>query len=328
MALSENENLPLESLPKTALQAIYHAVTGKTESLAKELKGNVIVTSADIDRLYGMLLDQLGIHEKVIDPTVTVVVKQANEKSVTYSSWERYKKLLLNNHEITSEISLKLEFVIQLPETPQHQRCIVNVNLDSALPVISEKKAFSDMEPLGMFIFFRREWPTVDLSIDFVDFLVAKSFVNVVEEWFGTLQHTPQKKFNNFLLRHYQVLRESLGQFGRIGLAAFLGGYVWFNDGEINSLGDLTLAVALGLLIWAVFLVLKSPIERKLLKRLTLNIIPSVIILTEGDERTYSEIESSLNSPLNTLLTYLVTAILSLFVNVGSSYLYTYLSGS
>ena len=53
---------------------------------------------ADFDRLYGMLVDQLGIHEKVIEPTVTVVVKHANGKTVTYSSWERFNALRVNNH--------------------------------------------------------------------------------------------------------------------------------------------------------------------------------------------------------------------------------------
>jgi hypothetical protein len=59
-----DSSLPIASLPKTALQAIYHAVTGKTENLARSLTGNVVISSADVDRLYEMLLDQLDIHEK------------------------------------------------------------------------------------------------------------------------------------------------------------------------------------------------------------------------------------------------------------------------
>lgn len=73
--------VPLDSLPKTALQAVYHAVTGKTENLAKEFRGNVIVTADDIDRLHAMLLDQLGLHGPALGPTVTVVVKHSNQRA-------------------------------------------------------------------------------------------------------------------------------------------------------------------------------------------------------------------------------------------------------
>lgn len=31
-------------------------------------------------------------------------------------------------------------------------------------------------------------WPTVRISIDFVDFLAAKFLVTTVEEWFGRLE--------------------------------------------------------------------------------------------------------------------------------------------
>jgi len=195
----------IDSLPKTALQAIYHAVTGKTESLSKNINGNVIISSADIDRLYEMLLDQLAIHEKVIEPTCTVVVKNENQRSTTYSSWERFKALRVSNHDVTSEITLKLEFVIKLPETPNPQRCIVNVNLDSALPIINKDKSKEPPSPqdLGFIIVVGSNWRTVSLSIDFVDFLVAKAFMAVVEEWFSTLNKTPINRFNDILLKNF-----------------------------------------------------------------------------------------------------------------------------
>jgi len=44
----------ISSLPKTALQAIYHAATGKTESLTKDITGNVVINVGDIDRLFEM----------------------------------------------------------------------------------------------------------------------------------------------------------------------------------------------------------------------------------------------------------------------------------
>ena len=46
---SNGDNFSLSALPKTALQAIYHALTGKIENLTRVLTGNVIISDNDID---------------------------------------------------------------------------------------------------------------------------------------------------------------------------------------------------------------------------------------------------------------------------------------
>ena len=119
-----DQHLPIDRLPKTALQAIYHAVTGKTENMTKELKGSVVINYSDIDILYGMVMDQLGHYDPICPPTVTLVVRHAEEKSVTYSSWERFKVLQTHHLDVTSEVIIKFEFVIRLPNTSTDQRCV------------------------------------------------------------------------------------------------------------------------------------------------------------------------------------------------------------
>ena len=321
------EHLPISSLPKTALQAIYHAVTGKTENLTRALTGNVIIKDFDIDRLYGMLNDQLGLHEKVIEPTVTVVVKQARGKAITYSSWSRYKSLFVDNHEVTSEIILKMEFVLQLPQAPSPQRCIVNINLDSSLPMISNHKESSDRsEAFGLLFFMKKDWRTVVVSIDFVDFLVAKSFSNIIEEWFLSLNRCPQSKLNDFLLNQIAIIQSVMGQVGRVGFAFFLGALIIFNDPSDISLVSISLATAFGLLLWSLVVILERGISRKIFKRLSANIIPSVILLTDADHKSYSKVTSDLNQPIGTVVTTVTAFLFGITANVLSSYLYTYLT--
>lgn len=318
-------NLPLASLPKTALQAIYHAVTGKTENLSRTLSGNVVITGRDVDRLYEMLLDQLDIHQKVIAPTVTVVVKQKQSKSVTYSSWERYTALRTNNHDVTSELLLKLEFVIQVPNTPTPQRCVVNVNMDSSLPVIQGQSKSYDQEALGFLLMLRRDWQTVEISIDFVDFLIAKSFSGAVEEWFSTLKKTPVKKFNEAVLRSFETIRTLMFQVGRVGMAFFIGAYIWFAPKEV-TVAQAALASSVGLLLWVLFAVVHAPISKWLFRRLQLNVVPSVILLTDADERVYGEVTASLNSPVITIGAVIFSVVMSVVVNVGSSFIYAYMT--
>jgi len=314
-------------LPKTALQAIYHDITGKTENLSKRLSGDKLINLSNIDHLYAMIIEQIGQYDVMFGPTVTIVLKNINDKSITYSSWERFKNLMISNHDITSEIAIKFEFVIQNPQTSITQRCIINVGLDSSLPIIHEQRAESkpESEHFGLIFFFRQKWPVVHISIDFVDFLVARVFMGIIEEWFNTLNNTPLQKLNSFMFRRMELIRLIFSQFGRIGIASFLLAFVIYKDNLIN-LNNLTISLTIGLIVWAIFNILQSYVLNSVAKRLSSNVIPAVILLSEKDNSCYREILNSINSAKTTAYAILATLVFGIFVNVLSSYLYAYLS--
>lgn len=83
----------LSTLPKTAIQAIYHAVTGKTENLSKWLNRNVIIRQSDVCSLYAMLQDQWNIHPLLSEPTTTIILNDEHDRKVQYSSWSRFQAL-------------------------------------------------------------------------------------------------------------------------------------------------------------------------------------------------------------------------------------------
>ena len=91
-AFSDNpSSVAIDLLPKTALQALYHAVTGKTETYSKTLSKNVVITYHSFEQLYHRIKQQIAHYTLLADPTVTVIVKHADSKTVQYSSiWERF----------------------------------------------------------------------------------------------------------------------------------------------------------------------------------------------------------------------------------------------
>lgn len=193
---SSDLQVSLDNMPRTALQAIYHAVTGKTENLSKTLKKNVIIRHAEVEQLYLRMTQQIEHYGPLVKPTVTVVLKQADSKSLQYSSWEKFRDFQINSTEITSELNLQFEFITHLPNTPGPQRFVLNINLDSGLPFV-RSRAKNDLNGLyfSLFSFLAKDFPTVRISIDFVDFLIAKIFAASVEEWFNGLDviKTPLK---------------------------------------------------------------------------------------------------------------------------------------
>lgn len=318
------DRVPIDKLPTTALQAIYHAVTGKTESMTKQLTGSVIIERKDVQNLHGMLLDQLGQYQAVCDPTVTIVTKYDNDKSVTYSSWERFQALQVHHLDVTSEILIKIEVVLRLPSTPIDQRLVISIVLDSALPIIRKMGANGEeVEAFGFFLFIRKDWQTVKLSIDFVDFLVARAFSGVVEEWFDKLAPTPKSSLNNLILTSSDTIASFLRESPRVGMAVFVASFVIFKGSQRFSITEILYGLSLALFIWSILAVASSALMRSIRRRTVKNIVPTVIILTDGDERAYNEIKSARSSAGMTIGYVFLAAIFNILLNIISSYIYS-----
>jgi hypothetical protein len=315
---------PLVDLPAGALQALYHHVTGKTENMSQSFEGNVVITSQDVDRLHQMILDQIATHHVDFGPTVTVEVKHSNERSFHHSSWEHYKSVVPVNNEVTSEITIKFELILNLQNTAGPQRCVISILLDSALPLIEDKNRVQN-RPWAFWIFISKDWTTAKISIDFVDFMVARGFANVVDEWFKGLDSSPTPKINKMLLDKYNIFASLSGQMARIGFAIFLGLYIYTKGGVIR-LSEIGYAVCAGLIVWSIYLALRPSFLDFILKRITSNIVPSVLLLSEADSRCFKRISESLNSSRKTVIGMIATIALSVILNVASSYMYTYLT--
>ena len=173
--------IQISQLPRSALQAIYHTVTGKTENLFKFFSKNLILRLPDLINLNDMMNQLMEHYDLIARPTVTVVIKQDNNQSLQYSSFERFLNFRESSTSLTSEVIIKYEFIIQIHGTETHQRCIINIDVDSGLPVLhnSRENEFDDDFFELMFVGDSR---VLTVSIDFVDFLVAKNFMNGIEE--------------------------------------------------------------------------------------------------------------------------------------------------
>src|SRR3546814_2467509 len=99
--------------------------------MSRDLYENVIVRFHDVKNIVFQIIDQLKLHHNVCDPTITIVTKYDNEKSVTHSSWERFEKLQENQTDVTSEITVKIETVIKIPNTVSDQRITISLDRKS-----------------------------------------------------------------------------------------------------------------------------------------------------------------------------------------------------
>ena len=273
-----------------------------------------------------MLTQQIEHYTLVAGPTVTINIKQADKGTVQYSSWERFNTFRVGSAEVTDSIILKYEFIIRLPNTPSPQRCVINVSLDSGLPIIVDSETSQRHGPARMFGLFLTlgDYKTVEISIDFVDFLIAKVFSTTVEEWFSKLERVPRSDLAKLFLKKLSIINNIVGNFDKIGVAIFFSCYIWFGGGFSNNLDRLVHAASIALTLWGVFSILSQILLNSIATTISNVILPSVIILSDGDERAYKRILEKIGSPYSVLIKLIFTILFGISINIVSSFLYAH----
>jgi hypothetical protein len=90
----------------------------------------------DLGNLYSKLRQSLE-HYEIIGPTTTVTVRYRDDRSATYSSWEKFSQIDTTKREPVREISMRLKLVVNFPSVEKafnkarYQRYIVDLNLFS-----------------------------------------------------------------------------------------------------------------------------------------------------------------------------------------------------
>jgi len=331
MSASENnssskEPVLLQNLPKPALQSIYHAVTGKTETMSDSLMGNVIINRNNIDELYLSIQDLLSVHKLECKPTTTIIVKYNNSKSVTYSSWERYKSLFTTNNDITSELIIKIECLLDIPGTVQPQRCVINISLDSSLPVLASDKLKNELaEDLSLFFFLRNDWRAGYISIDFVDFIIAKGIISTFKEWFDNLDKAPERKITKLFLKHQVLVRNCIRNSGIIGVAALIITTSFTHKGlDINLLARL---IGICFIIYSLFSIFSNKIEESVFKTIISGMIHTILLISDRDNAEYKKIVEKVPSGPVIIIKSLSSLILNISLGIVSSYIYSYFTG-
>lgn len=314
--------LAVTSLPPKALQAIYHAATGKTESIRRKIRKNVIIRDSDIESLYHRLLQEFSLHQQICDPTVTINIHFDEDVSQQYSSWERYKNIKHLNQTVTSSFVIKMEAVIRLPGTPIDQRLVVEVALDSSLPILMADQKKNDERPdFGWMIIDRNIWETVESKIDFVDFVVAKNFVHIIESWAERLPCSDQGKSSNYIISLIPLIGKIGPQAGRVGAGAFLITYSYFAD--LSNIGGLIFALGLMYILWGAGELLRKLSFDSLIKSSARSKVPSVILLNDLDERNYKSILSNSGPATKASFVKLIITFASSFaINIVASIVY------
>jgi hypothetical protein len=223
--------------------------------------------------------------------------------------------------EVTSEIIIRYEFLLQMPGTDKPQRYVVTVDIDSKLPLVGKPEA--EM-PIPWFVF--RDFPSLTVSIDFIDYLCAKNFLQLVESWYNMLEVSKCPQWLVWLSKTQINWKFFFSRVGYLGAAAFIWVYLWSREGtpiDIRQLGYLAaIVVTFGIVSSAI----TSQLGVWFSNTIGRSLAPSAILLTTGDDRCFAEFSEKQRNSLPAMCRQLGGTLLTLLMNVIASYVYSLLT--
>jgi hypothetical protein len=108
---NDDESTLIAEIPKDGLKSLFHLLVGRPDSEELVLSRPVKVKQEDIIVLYEKLMEKLGNHH-VFSTNIKVDITFENGKTKQFGSWTEYKSFDWITSEVTAEVYLKIDFLV------------------------------------------------------------------------------------------------------------------------------------------------------------------------------------------------------------------------
>lgn len=197
---SSNAKISLQTL-----QAIYNELTGKSEKVGKSYSKPIQVKFSDIEQL-DHKISQACEQYNVVSANCSITVYYVDDTRDRFSSFDRFR---LHNNGCTSPVEsilLKYNFLILLPKTKQPQSYNITIRLASRVAVMRRMEGEFYGSPPQIFRLMGNR--TAVVEVEYIDYMVARNLLNIVDEWFKVIPKAIERKWLNWLrYRSHQIPR-------------------------------------------------------------------------------------------------------------------------
>lgn len=176
-------------------QDIYHQITGQNEALEVLCKDDLLLDFSDVEQLNLTIKQVFNVH-KVIGTSENITIFHHKEQKEVFSSFERFKIYNANSPSPTLAVIIKYNFSILLPELNNPQQYSITVRLESRLALMSRTRAIPDD-----FINYFESVATspAHIRIEYVDYVVARGFVEAFKHWVDGCKKSAKNPFISFI---------------------------------------------------------------------------------------------------------------------------------
>jgi len=191
---TENES----RLSIQVLQGIYHELTGKSEDVSKSYEEPFQADLEDfrqLDHRIKQCCEQYNIQAS----NCSVKVFYVDDTAETFSSFERFNAFNAGSTSPVESVLLTYNFLIVLPKVEKPQSYTLTIRLASKIAAeeqMRERVVFQlpkVLKTMGQ--------RTAIVDVKYVDYSVARSLLNTVDQWFNGLPKETTPKFWKYLLK-------------------------------------------------------------------------------------------------------------------------------
>jgi len=165
------------------LQSIYHELTGRTEQVTKSYEEPLKIVQCDLEQLNARIQQALEQYNVKAETSEFIVFYQ-NDTNDRFSSFERFKSFNAGCSSAVESVLFKYNFMLLLPKTNQPQGYTLTIRIVSQ--VVLEKKMRRHLFELPKIIRLMGGRTAV-VTIDYIDYMVARNLLDIVDGWFQTL---------------------------------------------------------------------------------------------------------------------------------------------
>ncbi|MEZ8196929.1 hypothetical protein [Vibrio cortegadensis] len=231
---------------------IHQKVNQKSEEISKSYKNNILVEFSDVEELHEKIVQSIRSEKPQRGSIITQVMVSHHEgEAERFKSFEDFKNHNITSPNPTSEIVLMYQFSIHDLESGEVENYKVVANVKSRVgelhQIEQEAPAFISAAIVSSMV-----TTTARIKIEYSDYVKARHFVAMFDEWIKGCDESKELKFISPLKR----ISHLISRFGHLIIIALLGFFVSQSiDIENMSSGELVQFIVL---YASVFLVISS----------------------------------------------------------------------
>lgn len=185
------------------LQNIYHELTGKSEEVSKSYSEPFRVGLTDFEQLdhrINQCCEQYCVHTD----NCHVKVFYIDDTQETFSSFEKFRQFSAGRASVVESVLLTYNFLVVLPKLQKPQSYTLSIRVASPIAV---SKSLRDGMPFKIPKIFRAIGSrTAVVTVKYVDYVVARTLINTVDSWFGTVDRAPRASVWRWIVSHSHLL--------------------------------------------------------------------------------------------------------------------------
>ncbi|MCQ8782295.1 hypothetical protein [Mangrovibrevibacter kandeliae] len=317
---NRQENIQLSNgslVPFQVVQDVYNEVTGKKETLSKNVSVNHQATMSDIIQLNN-IIEQIFEQYAVQSSNVSVTVYHTDDRKEVFSSFDRFQLFDSTGICPIENVNIEYNFLMLLPKSRESKLYKISVHIHSRAAIIRKEGT----DPAYMIIARFALSSTGRFSIEYVDYAVASTVYAAIDKWFEGLSVGPKSPVRNFFQRYSHLLPFIFSTITTAccGIPMIFLALQWsLSEIDLKHVAVWGLSSFLMITIasktaWQVGRMTETSLDR---------IAPmSFLNINKGDKRVIKEVEAMNRS--NVIWAFggiLITIILNVFSNYASSFI-------